>query len=668
MSGKSPWDPLRLQSPYTSSLNSNYSASPEERLDLDALLSEPQQELSRLDSEISRTRTLLDDLLFRRHQVKNFMNAHRALMAPIRRLPAETLAEIFVHCLPTERFPTRSLEEAPLLLTRVCRGWRDIAISFPPLWNSLHVHIPSRLALDNEDLALRQRRVCEWIARSGALPLSLSLSIADIKAIHSDLQPLSQFLRTLMSFSPRFDGLVLNLGAEVYPLLEAVSPRTFPTLENLSISTPEHCSTDVLTMIPLVSFIPNMPRLQNLGINGFTLEQHLFSVCDWSNITELVLESTYGPLNLPFGQILIILSQTTKLQACRISIRAGSLPHIPLPVNLDSLHFLWIRFKESTTPPWEEVAVTIAESFRSMNCPSLKKLAVSWNKTQFASDPNYHLAFTSLLGSLHTLRLDFPVTCEALIQCLELAKNLTVLELVALEYAVRASPSPGHFRNYYTVQNPLFERLTSSHSSSELCPRLETFRLVVTEVDKFKYENVVRISTQTLVYLLQSRRADGHVLKLKVCDILIPPDPPISCTIMQTIRNLQHDGMHLRFLQLRLKPKGYYDSWYASDAPEEGIAYHSSKFPPFVIMLWTLAVTFRFLSTSKRRLSIICFDLSVILCLYYLYYSNCIRSMDPTLKISIDRGHLLQNVTLDLFVTSLYVTDISFSFLRFRFL
>ncbi|KAJ4476581.1 hypothetical protein J3R30DRAFT_3487617 [Lentinula aciculospora] len=139
MSVNPPWDPL--QSPYSSFLNTNYAASPSERLELETLLMKPQQELFRLDLEISRIQTLLDNLMTQRYQVKSFVDAHRALMAPIRRLPAETMAEVFVHCLYLERYPVRSLKEAPLLLTMVSRGWRDIALSLPRIWAAFHIHI-----------------------------------------------------------------------------------------------------------------------------------------------------------------------------------------------------------------------------------------------------------------------------------------------------------------------------------------------------------------------------------------------------------------------------------------------------------------------------------------------------------------------------------------------
>ncbi|KAJ7181106.1 hypothetical protein C8R46DRAFT_828947, partial [Mycena filopes] len=52
---------------------------------------------------------------------------------PILTIPFEITAVIFVHCLPdTPARPSSTM--APILLTRICRQWRDIAGSTPKLW------------------------------------------------------------------------------------------------------------------------------------------------------------------------------------------------------------------------------------------------------------------------------------------------------------------------------------------------------------------------------------------------------------------------------------------------------------------------------------------------------------------------------------------------------
>ncbi|KIK52645.1 hypothetical protein GYMLUDRAFT_179884, partial [Collybiopsis luxurians FD-317 M1] len=122
------------ESPFSSVLHTNHVPSPSELAKMDTFLAEPQQKLSKLESEILQLQKCLAKLSSERDRARTYITAHRALMSAICRLPAETLAEIFVHCIPTDRYPVRNSKEAPLLLTNICRSWRAIAISAPHLW------------------------------------------------------------------------------------------------------------------------------------------------------------------------------------------------------------------------------------------------------------------------------------------------------------------------------------------------------------------------------------------------------------------------------------------------------------------------------------------------------------------------------------------------------
>ncbi|KAF9074858.1 hypothetical protein BDP27DRAFT_1213450, partial [Rhodocollybia butyracea] len=135
------WD--TSSSPFASVVGSNHVPSAELG-QLKDLLVEPQHELKRMQSEISRLQSLLDALLKEKDQVETYIEAHSILMSPIRRIPSETLGRIFKHCLPsdTHGFAVRDLKQTPLLVTTICRHWRHVAIDTPRLWNSLHIHFP----------------------------------------------------------------------------------------------------------------------------------------------------------------------------------------------------------------------------------------------------------------------------------------------------------------------------------------------------------------------------------------------------------------------------------------------------------------------------------------------------------------------------------------------
>ncbi|KAJ7108138.1 hypothetical protein C8R44DRAFT_636666, partial [Mycena epipterygia] len=53
---------------------------------------------------------------------------------PVLTLPAEITSQIFVGCLPDHGRVRPSPKTAPLSLLRVCRAWREIALSTCQLW------------------------------------------------------------------------------------------------------------------------------------------------------------------------------------------------------------------------------------------------------------------------------------------------------------------------------------------------------------------------------------------------------------------------------------------------------------------------------------------------------------------------------------------------------
>ncbi|KAJ6478118.1 hypothetical protein C8R47DRAFT_1051352 [Mycena vitilis] len=82
-----------------------------------------------------------------------------SLTYPVLTIPVEITAEIFLHCLP--EYPTHPNESiAPMLLLRICRRWRDIALGESRLWSSLKIGCA----------ALRRVAEEEWLSRAGGPP------------------------------------------------------------------------------------------------------------------------------------------------------------------------------------------------------------------------------------------------------------------------------------------------------------------------------------------------------------------------------------------------------------------------------------------------------------------------------------------------------------------
>ncbi|KAJ7205001.1 hypothetical protein GGX14DRAFT_368345, partial [Mycena pura] len=52
-------------------------------------------------------------------------------------LPNEIVPRIFVDCLPSHGRVRPSCGTAPLMFTRICRHWRNIALATYKLWSSV---------------------------------------------------------------------------------------------------------------------------------------------------------------------------------------------------------------------------------------------------------------------------------------------------------------------------------------------------------------------------------------------------------------------------------------------------------------------------------------------------------------------------------------------------
>ncbi|KAJ7019195.1 hypothetical protein C8F04DRAFT_975995, partial [Mycena alexandri] len=172
-------------SPSASKLGTNYCPRDEEILEIRDLLVEPLTRLKRLDARIADLQKTIDKLTEERVAVSIYVDAHRALVSPVRRLPLEILQEIFVACLPTHRNCVMSMTEAPVLLGRICSSWRALSLTTPRLWCSLHIVEPMsgkmdvwgqriNSALFEKKLAQRLETTVTWLNRSAQCPLSIS--------------------------------------------------------------------------------------------------------------------------------------------------------------------------------------------------------------------------------------------------------------------------------------------------------------------------------------------------------------------------------------------------------------------------------------------------------------------------------------------------------------
>ncbi|KAJ6465787.1 hypothetical protein C8R45DRAFT_1022389 [Mycena sanguinolenta] len=152
-----------MSSPFALRLGTNYCPTDTEVLEIRSLLVEPALRIKNLEDKIADLQKSIDQLVEERVGLESYVGAHSALISPVRRLPLDIIQEIFVACMPTHRNCVMSATEAPVLLGRICSGWRTISLSTPRLWASLHIVEPpspgawltGRAATINDKIAQR---------------------------------------------------------------------------------------------------------------------------------------------------------------------------------------------------------------------------------------------------------------------------------------------------------------------------------------------------------------------------------------------------------------------------------------------------------------------------------------------------------------------------------
>ncbi|KAG1837737.1 hypothetical protein C8R48DRAFT_581809, partial [Suillus tomentosus] len=103
----------------------------EHQQQLDAVL----YEISGLEAVMSNVKTLHQQVVEKKEKITVSMNLHKGLLSALWRLPTEVLSHIFSYCLPETRLLlSPSTLKAPMLLTRICRRWREVAVGTPELW------------------------------------------------------------------------------------------------------------------------------------------------------------------------------------------------------------------------------------------------------------------------------------------------------------------------------------------------------------------------------------------------------------------------------------------------------------------------------------------------------------------------------------------------------
>nr|GAT57048.1 predicted protein [Mycena chlorophos] len=216
-------------------------------------------------------------------------NPHSSSLYPVLTLPAEIVAQIFMHYLPAypNRPPLRG-NGSPTRLSHICQLWREIAIATPQLWRAIS------FSVSNPDL------VESFLKRSHLLPISINIDI--------DLGYDMTVAPLLLEYSGRWEYAAVRLDS-VPPEL-AGQKIHLPLASHLEVQdfSGEDSPEDK-------TLIFAAPQLRTLSCRCFRDQTYLghFDKETWASLTVLSI----GP-PARVVPILQILSNTKTLAHCSI--------------------------------------------------------------------------------------------------------------------------------------------------------------------------------------------------------------------------------------------------------------------------------------------------------------------------------------------------------------
>ncbi|KAG1874388.1 hypothetical protein F4604DRAFT_741972 [Suillus subluteus] len=324
---------------------------------ISAIITECQQQLDGVLHEISGLETVMDtinsihrQLVEKKDKIVQSIKLHKKLTRALWRLPTEVICQIFVHCLPKRHLWAIS-KQAPMLLTRICRRWRDIAMGFPNLWCRLRLNADGVHDINWQPIAFYYD---SWLRRSRGLPLSLEiccLSDNSTTKIQSLIQPyINQILSLSISFflnAYKPEHVLTDLAALQELTLGIYSRSAIPAIaqsvSRLSFSMRDFKATwPIFYLQDFSDFNPLLAHLTNLevAIGQMDLVPHLLHLCP--NLSSLTVRAdtkqlprTIEPFTHP------------TLQSLRIAHELESTIHLAdlfIALSLPNLRLLETRY------------------------------------------------------------------------------------------------------------------------------------------------------------------------------------------------------------------------------------------------------------------------------------------------------------------------------------
>ncbi|KAJ6483106.1 hypothetical protein C8R45DRAFT_1000588 [Mycena sanguinolenta] len=274
-------------------------------------LEKDRRRLAELETAIWDVGPSLSELIREQTEVQKRLDDYKY---PVLTLPNEIVGEIFVHFVPLYPRPPPLIGiHSPILLTKICRKWREIALATPVLWRAIQLITGSA---NSTSIKRAKQRSEVWLRRSGSCSLSIDI----------DLPSSGNFTAAaftgIIAHRARWEHLKFDGPTSALLAINGSMPR----LRHLDLSI-----TDITGRANDIAAFNTVPLLRTV-----VLRRTFVNTLPWEQLTGLSLVS------VNFTECVAVLRRTPQLLHCDLVVWPDGLdnpPDIALP-RLQSLSFL----------------------------------------------------------------------------------------------------------------------------------------------------------------------------------------------------------------------------------------------------------------------------------------------------------------------------------------
>ncbi|KAJ6531574.1 hypothetical protein DFH09DRAFT_1182818 [Mycena vulgaris] len=431
-------------------------------------------------------------------------------MTVINDLPPELLELIFLDCHNAiHSYPTTS-SDVPLNLYQTSKRWRDVACGIPSLWSTLRV-VASHAA-SNPPVEI----VEQWMRRSGACPLSLSLVCQrhpDTAAGNSSLasgaiwRVLELFLLNLYRWRTVSFDFSQHAPPIDYP--GSLTAQGAPQLEHLEIY--PFSWSPLLGTLPttwLTAIVSASPLLRYFTSHRGNFPGSFFGQVPWGRLTHLRLETRLSEL-----ACLYIFQTASNLVECHLldvrhGVREDLPPFDPLLVAT-LLHLTTLGIASQ---------MGFERLFRLLVTPELQTLEIATRSTQMRWDHTQFMAFLhrSACSITSLIIRDLFISRISGTELRELLAHVSD----SLTYLAITSDIPG---TPVGIQNTFLRELSYRPTGRVMCPQLERLAL---QIGASTTDGALGSMVESR--WVGHREAPGRIARLQYIDIVCATDTHVE--------------------------------------------------------------------------------------------------------------------------------------------